>query len=349
MIVLLQRVSVVPIGGGFQLKGGEGSYLPGALFDNSFMFDIISLRSNMNELITDYLQIVGRTRSPKTHKTYEQALRAFVRVVGSDAALSTQTYIDFLRKTGDMNPATQSIYRVAVMGLYMFCAPHDPSINLAALKQANKQYALRKGKRLPTFDWDAIEKILKHCNAMRNDLAELRDRAFILTLADTGLRISEACALQRGTIDWKESRAIIVGKGNKEGIVYFSNRCLAALQEYLSARAPMDGASGKPLASLPLFARHDRGAGKKVKPVKAGGMWHAVKERAKQAGVDPETVRVHDFRHYFVTVVYASKRDIRLAQELARHSDIAVTSRYAHLIDGSGEAYDEIFNRDGDD
>jgi site-specific recombinase XerD len=303
----------------------------------------------MNELINDYLQTVSRTRSPKTHKTYQQALRAFLRVVGSDAALSTETYIDFLRKTGDMNPATQSIYRVAVMGLYMFHSLHDPSINLASLKQANWQYALRKGKRFPNFDRDAIERIIKYSDTMRGDLAELRDRAFILTLADTGLRISEACSLQRGTIDWREARAIIVGKGNKEGIVYFSKRCLAALQEYLASRSKLDGASGRPLASLPLFARHDRGAGKKIKPVKAGGMWHAVKERAKEAGVDPETIRVHDFRHYFVTIVYASKRDIRLAQELARHSDIAVTSRYAHLIDGSGEAYDEIFNQDGKD
>lgn len=304
----------------------------------------------MEELISDYLQVVGRTRSPKTHQTYRQALRAFVRAVGEHATLTTQTYINFLRKTGDMNPSTQSIYRVAVMGLYMFHAPRDPSINLAALQQANKQYALRKGQRLPTFDREAIEKIIKYCNTMRtsspkgNDLAALRDRAFILTLADTGLRISEACALQRGTVDWKEARAIIIGKGNKQGIVYFSKRCLAALHEYLAARAALDGASARPLASLPLFARHDKGAGRKVKPVKSGGMWHAVKERARQAGVDPETVRVHDFRHYFVTVVYASKRDIRLAQELARHSDIAVTSRYAHLVDGSGEAYDEIFN-----
>ena len=40
---------------------------------------------------------------------------------------------------------------------------------------------------------------------------------------------------------------------------------LAALRDYLSARLAADGAAGRPLPSLPLFARHDRGAGRNKK------------------------------------------------------------------------------------
>ena len=44
----------------------------------------------------------------------------------------------------------------------------------------------------------------------------------------------------------------------------FSSKAIRVLRDYLNARSNLDGSSGKPLASLPLFARHDKGAGKRV-------------------------------------------------------------------------------------
>jgi len=298
----------------------------------------------MNELIEDYLQVVKETRKPKTYSTYRQALRTFVSIVG-DAEVTTDTYIKFLKKTKDLSPSTQAVYRVAVMGLYVFYASNHPGTNLAALIQANRRYASRQGVRLPNFNRDAIEKIIDYCSVAGTSLLEFRDRAFILTLADTGLRISEACSLRRGDLDWKEGRALIIGKGDKQAVVRFSNRAMMALRDYLTARSNLDGATGKPLASLPLFSRHDKGAGKKIKPVRPGGMWHAIKEFARNADVPPEAIRIHDFRHYFVTVAVLASGDLKLAQELARHSDIRTTGRYAHLDGKTDEKYNEIFNR----
>jgi len=45
------------------------------------------------------------------------------------------------------------------------------------------------------------------------------------------------------------------------------------------------------------------------------------------------TITPHSFRHYFVTRVLQSSGNLKLAQELARHTNIAVTQRYAHLSD----------------
>jgi integrase len=156
-------------------------------------------------------------------------------------------------------------------------------------------------------------------------------------LADTGLRVSEACGLQIGSIDWNEQRAVVIGKGNKQAVINLSNRVIAALRDYLALR-------GNSSASSPLFIRHDKRVGNLIKPVDAGGMWYAIKRRAVEAGVDPKTIRVHDFRHYFVTIVYHAK-GIKLAQKLARHESVETTSRYTHLIEDEGEAYDEIFNK----
>ncbi len=310
------------------------------------MFDIISLRCNMeitSQIIREYLQVVSDTRSQKTHRTYAQALRTFTAIVG-DAPLLTETYVRFLRKTKDMNPATQAIYRSAIMGLYLYASKYM-DVNVAALSQAKRQYGQRRGYRLPTFNRTAIEKVILHCEAMRNGLAELRDRAFVLTLADTGLRISEACALRRGDLDWNEGRAVIIGKGDKQAVVRFSDRSLVALKDYLRARASLDGASGKPLTSLPLFARHDKGAGVKIKGVKPGGMWKAIKERIKEAGEDPASVRIHDFRHYFVTIFYIGSGNLKATQEAARHSSSNTTAHYAHLASTEvDEIYDQVIN-----
>jgi integrase/recombinase XerC len=179
-------------------------------------------------------------------------------------------------------------------------------------------------------------------------LRALRDRAFLITLADTGLRVHEACNLRRGDIDWNEGRAVIIGKGDKQAVVRFSNRSLSALKEYLTERSLLDGGSGRPLSSLPLFARHDKGAGKKVKPITTTTGRNIVSERVQQAlGKNAEgRITPHSFRHYFVTTVLRASGNLKLAQELARHASIQVTQRYAHLSDDElDKGYHEIFEK----
>jgi integrase/recombinase XerC len=300
----------------------------------------------MKQIITSYLDVVQGSKMPKTHLTYSQVMRAFMDYVGEDAPLTIETYIKFLRAIKSMNPSTKALYSSAVIGLYTFYGSTHPEINITALRQANKQYLQRPGVRLPNFDKDAIDKIINYCEQHKEDLMMMRDRAFVLTLADTGLRISEACGLHRGDIDWKEARTYVIGKGNKQALVRFSRRSMEAIREYLAARGVLDGAMAKPLASLPLFCRHDKGAGKKIKPVQAHGMWAAVKEIAKKAGVDPASIRVHDFRHYFVTKVYQATRDIKATKDLARHADISTTSRYTHLDGELDGIFDKVFNSD---
>lgn len=93
--------------------------------------------------------------------------------------------------------------------------------------------------------------------------------------------------------------------------------------------------SGRPLTSLPLFARHDKGAGKKVKPITTCTGRNIVAEWVETIlGREAlGTITPHSFRHYFVTRILQNSGNLKLAQELARHSNIAVTQRYAHLSD----------------
>jgi len=207
-------------------------------------------------------------RSPKTIFAYRNALAQFIKVVGEDAQMNIESYTAFLREIKLKSPSTKGIYTTAVRQLYAFCKAG----NSDELKEATKHYTRNQGKRIVNFNREAVERVIEFCSSLRGDtsasrntnLEALRDRAFVLTLVDTGLRISEACALKRSDVDWMEQRAIIIGKGDKQAVVRFSNRSIDALKAYLHARSSVEPNSRTPLGSQPLFARHDKGAGKKI-------------------------------------------------------------------------------------
>jgi len=240
---------------------------------------------------------------------------------------------------------TEQLYIVAVKGFFEYLSAEDLSqINLPKLKLLIRQRTRRPGKRLPQFPANAISNLIEHMlNKEVSDdqteknvmLRELRDKAFLITLADTGLRVHEACKLRRGDVDWNEGKAQVIGKGDKQAIVRFSRRCQKVLKDYLQIRADLDGSSQRPLGSLPLFARHDRGAGKKVKPMTPTTGRNIVTEKVREFFGEEAvgTITPHSFRHYFVTRILVTTGNLKLAQSLARHQNITVTQRYAHLSD----------------
>lgn len=317
------------------------------------------------DAIRDYLESVSLSRSENTARTYTNGMQAFLASAVKmrlDPGETPVSDIDediiatFAADLKAYSPNTEQLYLTAATGFFEYLAAEKLSdINLPRLRMLIKRRARRAAQRLPQFPKDDIRKVLSYAQSLRMVPAEdkrerlqyLRDRAFILTLADTGLRVHEACNLRRGDIDWQEGKAIIIGKGNQEAIVRFSSRSLTALRDYINTRAENDGAYGRSLSSLPLFARHDLGAGKRVEPISTTTGRNIVRDRVVEAlGEEAAgTITPHSFRHYFVTeVLQGSGGNIKLAQKLARHKNIQVTQRYAHLSDEElDKGYYDIF------
>lgn len=317
------------------------------------------------EAIQAYLDSVQLSRSENTARTYGNAMRSFAFSLeerGRDveetevSQLSEDFITEFAADLKGYAPNTEQLYLSAVTGFYEYLAAEGHSeINLPRLRMLIKRRSRRPGQRLPQFPKSDIEEVIDYAKGLhrhpteneRKRLQNLRDRAFILTLADTGMRVHEACHLRRGDLDWHEAKAVIIGKGNRQAVVRFSDRSLDALRDYLNARAEMDGAFGRSLTSLPLFARHDRGAGDRVEPISTTTGRNIVRDRVREClGKKAEgTITPHSFRHYFVTeVLQGSGGNIKLAQKLARHKNIQVTQRYAHLSDDElDRGYWEIF------
>lgn len=316
------------------------------------------------EAMDHYLDNIKLARSKNTYRTYGNALKIFAETLTRNNLppqknnlyeLSDDAIAWFAYDLKKYAPSTERLYLTAVKGFYEYLAAEKYSNpNLPRVSMLIRQRARRSGQRLPQFPKKDIEEVIGYANNLVNvpveDISEklrnLRDRAFLLTLADTGLRVHEACGLRRGDLDWNEGKALIIGKGDRQALIRFSTRSLRSLRDYLSLRAELDGSSGKPLGSLPLFSRHDRGAGKKVKPITTATGRNIVTQRVQESlGVEAVgTITPHSFRHYFVTTVLQASGNLKLAQELARHQNIAVTQRYAHLTDDELDAgYWEIF------
>jgi integrase/recombinase XerC len=320
----------------------------------------------VEQAVNNYLDAVSLSRSPNTARTYQNGLRLFLQVLTKHALEPGKTPVDQLTEDAvswfasalkKYSPSTERLYLTAATSFYQYLAAENiASPNLPRVQLLVRQRARRPGQRLPQFPSEKIEKVLLYATSLisaqaidqSDRLRNLRDRAFLFTLADTGLRVHEACQLRRGDIDWNEGRAVIIGKGDRQAVVRFSTRSLQALREYLDERAQLDGSSRHPLASLPLFARHDKGAGKMVKPITTATGRNIVSLRVKEALGEKEAgaITPHSFRHYFVTTVLKGSGNLKLAQELARHLNIAVTQRYAHLNDDElDKGYHDIFER----
>jgi site-specific recombinase XerD len=317
------------------------------------------------EAAQEYLESVRLSRSENTARTYTNAMRSFLEswlkrggnAEEDQVEIIAEDFIaDFAADLKSYSPNTEQLYLTAATGFYEFLASEKlAEINLPRLRMLIKRRARRTGQRLPQFPKEDIYQVLNYAQSLsmvpaetkRSRLQLLRDRAFIITLADTGLRVHEACNLRRGDLDWQEGKAVIIGKGNQEAVVRFSTRALKALRDYINTRAEIDGAYGRSLTSLPLFARHDLGAGDRVEPISTTTGRNIISQRVVEALGESAagTITPHSFRHFFVTeVLQGSGGNIKLAQKLARHKNIQVTQRYAHLSDEElDKGYYEIF------
>jgi integrase/recombinase XerC len=321
---------------------------------------------SISSVIAEYLDVVKLARSQNTALTYGKALKEFKKALvkskidpeTSPAGVLTEDHISkFVIHLKAFAPATEQLYVRATARFYKYLAAERlAEINLPRMDLLIEQRTRKPGIRLPQFPTKEIERVLHFVSNIPSlpadsevdRLRAMRDRAFLLTLADTGLRVHEACNLRRGDIDWNEGRAIIIGKGNKQAIVRFTSRSMRALKDYLALRAELDGGSGKQLTALPLFARHDKGTGKKIKPITPTTGRNIVAERVEQAlGNEAEGhITPHSFRHYFVSTILRASGNLKLAQALARHENIQITQRYAHINDDElDKGYYEVFEK----
>lgn len=148
----------------------------------------------------------------------------------------------------------------------------------------------------------------------------LRDRALLMLIYGTGLRISEALSLTRAQAESGDA-IIITGKGNKQRMVPILPIVSRLLAEYIRACPAV------------LEPKDQIFRGEQGKVLNAGVFQKKLREIRRAFGL-PESATPHAFRHSFATHLLHNGADIREIQELLGHETIATTQRYT-AVDSS--------------
>ncbi len=165
----------------------------------------------------------------------------------------------------------------------------------------------------PALSEGELAAILKACEG--KGWLHLRNRALVLVLLDTGMRLSEA---QRLTVaDAKRERLVILGKGEKERMAFLSVETRLALKRYLKA-CPYALNDDAPL----WWGRY--GA------LTLWGLKLALKRLGQRAGVP---LGAHKLRRSFATWSLRNGCDLERLRLLMGHSDYATLRRYLALLE----------------
>jgi len=145
-----------------------------------------------------------------------------------------------------------------------------------------------------------------------------RDFCILTLFLNCGLRISELAGLNISDI--REDSLRVIGKGNKERVVYINNACVEALNDYIQIRKAVPVTTER---ALFLSARRKR--------ISTSTVHHLVKKHIAAAGLDSSKYSSHKLRHTAATLMLKSGVDVRTLQELLGHEHLNTTQIYTHV------------------
>jgi len=258
------------------------------------------------EAFIEYLVII-KGLSKNSINFYRTDLIQFEEFLGKSIInASSEDVIEFLatvKKTENndiINQRTLNRKLSSINAFFKFAYKEDWTTNKIKVPQ------LKPPKSLPKFlTNEEIKKAIELID-IENWLG-LRDKAIILFLYATGLRVSEAMNAKKDDIEdgWIRVRS---GKGDKQRLVPIAEVALRALNEYLHKR---------PHVSDYLFIN---ARGSKLSRISAFNI------TKKYLNVSP-----HVLRHSFATSLILGGADLRVVQELLGHASLLTTQIYTHI------------------
>ncbi len=308
-------------------------------------------RDEAPEIIRDFLSYheVVRGHSRKTIDEYYLDLRTFLRYLKQRRGLAgssmpfeeisiadvdldflgalTKTevydYLSFLSRDRVKNPQS----RETEYGL----SPASRARKLATLRSLYKYLTVKTGKLeknpLDGFDSPKLRRSLPKYLTLEESISLLnsvggrnpeRDRCILTIFLNCGLRISELVGLNLS--DVSENRLRVVGKGDRERVVYMNQAVADAINAYLPLRKKY-GTS----ATSALFVS-ERG-----ERIARSTVHRLVKVHLGEAGLKQDGYSAHKLRHTAATLMLRNGVDVRTLQELLGHEHLNTTEIYTHI------------------
>ena len=175
------------------------------------------------------------------------------------------------------------------------------------------------GSRLPAgraLERGEITALLDAC-AKDDSPAGARDAAIIALIFGGGLRRSEVASLKIEDIKPDNGSLRVMGKGNKERLVYLATGATQAVQDWLQVRGTKDGSLLCPVRKNGNVA---------LRAMTAQAVYNALSKRSAAARI--ESCSPHDGRRTFISELLDAGADLSAVQQLAGHANIQTTARY---------------------
>jgi integrase/recombinase XerC len=198
------------------------------------------------------------------------------------------------------------------------------------------QRNLKAPRALPAFLWEDEMAAFAALPQTEGILWPERDKAIIMTMYSAGLRVSELVSLQFSSFDSTMESARIIGKGDKERVVFFSEEAREAIAAYMPSRKKKADAG----SDHGFFFINKKGGA-----LTAAGVRWIIRTYSERSSL-PKDVHPHSLRHSFATHLMNGGADIRVVQELLGHASISTTQRYTHVnIERLKQVYRETRGR----
>ena len=154
----------------------------------------------------------------------------------------------------------------------------------------------------------------------------IRNYCIITIFLNCGIRLSELVGINISDLDFYDNKMKVLGKGNKERMIYLNAACIDALNKYLKIRKNNKKAANEP--ALFISNQNKRISKRRVQQI--------VEETIKAAELDGKGITTHKLRHTAATLMYQyGNADILTLKELLGHSSTSTTEIYTHLSNES--------------
>ncbi|MEG0894974.1 MAG: tyrosine recombinase XerC [Oscillospiraceae bacterium] len=171
-------------------------------------------------------------------------------------------------------------------------------------------------KRLPKYlTLEQCLELLKNIDGNNKQ----RDYCIITLFLNCGMRLSELVNINISDI--VEDKLKVIGKGNKERIVYLNQACIDSVADYLKERKKINGLDKNAL----FISRNNKRISKRR-------IQEIVEENLQRSGLSNMGFSTHKLRHTAATMMYQHGNvDIRVLQEILGHANLGTTQIYTHI------------------
>lgn len=231
-------------------------------------------------------------------------------------------YINFLNRVRNNSPSSRARKIASLRSFFKYLCnkthylEFNPTVDLDTVKI---------GKHLPKYL--TLEDSVNLLSAVNGENAE-RDYCIFTFFLNCGLRLSELVNIN--IFDIRDDKLTVIGKGNKERVIYLNSACISAFENYMQVRKNLTASNLSDKNALFLSRLNRRISRRTVQSI--------VAKYISSIGLDKHKYTTHKLRHTAATLMHKSGVDIRVLQEILGHEQLSTTEIYTHVDNDSLKA-----------